>query len=40
MIYKPLKDLIQVEAQELKQFTRVGFTVVEWGGTEANGDMK
>jgi len=40
MIYKPLKEPIQVEAQELKPFTRVGFTVVEWGGTEANGDLK
>ena len=40
MVYKPLDKPIQVEAQELKPFTRVGFTVVEWGGTEAKGAMK
>ena len=40
MVYKPLDKLIQVEEQELKPFTRVGFTVVEWGGTEVKGEMK
>ena len=33
MIYKPLDKSIQEVEQELKPFTRVGFTVVEWGGT-------
>ncbi|SEW35868.1 hypothetical protein [[Clostridium] fimetarium] len=40
MVYKPLDKPIQVEEQELKPFTRVGFTVVEWGGTQARGAMK
>ena len=40
MVYKPLDKPIQVEEQELKPFTRVGFTVVEWGGTQVKGAMK
>ena len=40
MIYKSLDKPIQVEEQELKTFTRVGFTVVEWGGIEEKGIMK
>jgi len=40
MVYKPLDKPIQVEEQELKPFTRIGFTVVEWGGTQAKGAMK
>ena len=32
MVYKPLQQKITVPEQELKPFTRTGFTVVEWGG--------
>ena len=32
MVYKPLQQKITVPEQELKPFTRKGFTVVEWGG--------
>ena len=32
MVYKPLQNAIGVPPQELKPFTRTGFTVVEWGG--------
>jgi hypothetical protein len=34
MVYKPLNKMIEVTPQEIKPFTRHGFTVVEWGGTE------
>jgi len=34
MLYMPLKEFVKVEEQKLEQFTRTGFTVVEWGGTE------
>lgn len=34
MVFKSLDKPIEVEEQELKPFTRKGFTVVEWGGTE------
>lgn len=34
MVFKPLNEYIKVEEQELKPFTRKGFVVVEWGGTE------
>lgn len=34
MQYKALDKPIKVTEQELKQVNRVGFTVVEWGGTE------
>jgi len=34
MLYKPLKESVKVEEQKLEQFTRTGFTVIEWGGTE------
>jgi hypothetical protein len=34
MVFKSLDKPIGVEEQELKPFTRKGFTVVEWGGTE------
>lgn len=36
MVFKPLNNPIKVEEQELKPFTRKGFTVVEWGGTQVN----
>ena len=34
MQYKALDNPIEIKTQELKQMNRVGFTVVEWGGTE------
>lgn len=34
LVFKPLKKYIEIEPQELKPFTREGFTVVEWGGTQ------
>jgi len=36
MVFKPLNKYINVEEQELKPFTRKGFTVVEWGGTQVD----
>lgn len=34
MAYIPLNEEIEVEPQKFETFTRKGFTVVEWGGTE------
>lgn len=34
MVFKPLAEKITIKAPEIKPFTRKGFTVVEWGGTE------
>lgn len=34
MVYKPLNAPIEIQPQTFTQFERVGFTVVEWGGTE------
>lgn len=34
MVYEPLNKPIEIKEQELKQFERKGFTVVEWGGTK------
>jgi len=34
MAYKALDKPVEVESQTLNTFTRVGFTVVEWGGCE------
>jgi len=34
MVYKPLKEEIKVNPQEVKSFNRTGFSVIEWGGTE------
>ena len=36
MAWKPLETPIEIEPQELTAFERLGFTVVEWGGTELN----
>ena len=36
MTYKPLDKKIDIKEQELKQVTRNGFTLVEWGGSEIN----
>jgi hypothetical protein len=34
MVFKPLNEKIIIEPQEIKSFTRKGFSVVEWGGSE------
>ena len=34
MIFKGLKERIDVKEQKLEQPKREGFTVIEWGGTE------
>ncbi|HHX99563.1 TPA: hypothetical protein GX533_02725 [Candidatus Dojkabacteria bacterium] len=34
MVFKPLNQKIDIEKQTFKPFTRKGFTVIEWGGTE------
>lgn len=34
MVYKPLKQPVEIKEQKLHGFERNGFTVVEWGGTE------
>ena len=33
MIYKPIDKRIDIKEQKLKSFNRIGFTVVEWGGS-------
>lgn len=35
MVYKPLKEKIEIKEQAIKPFVRRGFSVVEWGGTKA-----
>ena len=32
MVFKPLHKPINIDEQELRQFVRTGFTVIEWGG--------
>lgn len=34
MTYKALNEPIEVEAPEIENFEREGFTVIEWGGCE------
>lgn len=34
MVYKPLKNEVEIEPQIFPKFERRGFTVVEWGGSE------
>lgn len=34
MVYQPLDYEIKIKPQTIEPFTRKGFTVVEWGGTE------
>ena len=34
MAYKALKEPVEIEEPALEGFERIGFTVVEWGGTE------
>ncbi|HWT75011.1 MAG TPA: hypothetical protein VN258_09885 [Mobilitalea sp.] len=33
MVFQPLKEYVEIEEQELNQFDRQGFTLVEWGGS-------
>ncbi len=41
MAWKPLNEAIEIEPQSLETTERVGFTVVEWGGTKVNiGEIK
>ena len=37
MAYYPSDEAVEIEAQEFTSFERVGFTVVEWGGSELVG---
>ena len=34
MAWKPLKDAVEIPAQDLTAPDRTGFTVVEWGGSQ------
>ncbi len=34
MVYKPLNQPVDIAPQDFKPFTREGFTVIEWGGSE------
>ncbi len=36
MAYKPLNKKIEIEPQEIKTFSRDGFTVIEWGGSKVD----
>lgn len=39
MVYKPLEAPVSIAPQTLRGFERKGFTVVEWGGTQADSDL-
>ena len=34
MAWQPLEEAVEIEPQTFEPFERIGFTVVEWGGTE------
>lgn len=36
VVFKPLNEKMNIVPQEVKPFTRKGFTVIEWGGTLVN----
>ena len=36
MVYKPIPSKIDIPPQQLTTFTRTGFSVVDWGGTEVS----
>ena len=36
MVFLPLEQLIEIPEQQLTPTERKGFTVVEWGGTDAS----
>ena len=36
MVWRPLEEPMEVEAQEIVPFVREGFTVVEWGGSRVD----
>ena len=38
MTFVPLKSAVEIAPQELNTFERIGFTVVEWGGSELGSD--
>jgi hypothetical protein len=38
MVFKPLKTPVSVSPQTFPTFNRTGFTAVEWGGTQLNGN--
>ena len=35
MVYKALKKPVEIQKQNFQPFSRKGFTVIEWGGTQA-----
>lgn len=35
MVYKSLNNIVDVKPEVIKSFTRKGFSVIEWGGTES-----
>jgi hypothetical protein len=34
MVFKPIDAMIDIPPQKIASFTRKGFTVIEWGGSE------
>lgn len=40
MAFKKIDQPIKVKPQKIEKFARKGFSVVEWGGTEIDGDWK
>lgn len=36
MVYKPLEKYIDIQEQELNRIERIGYTVIEWGGSEVD----
>ena len=34
MVFKPLRKIINIKEQQLKKVERIGYTVVEWGGSK------
>lgn len=34
MVFRPLRKMIDIKEQKLKQIDRIGYTVVEWGGSK------
>jgi hypothetical protein len=40
MVFKELSSPISITPQRIEPFKRQGFTVVEWGGSEIDGDWK
>lgn len=38
MAWKPLDEAVEIDPQEFAEFERIGFTVIEWGGTKVKGE--